>query len=302
MGVLLGASGPASVASQPHIVQQRRRVLTKAGTVSGLSSAFSCSEKANLSMNVVWRCPNIGDEQQCPFFLWVDHEAAAKDWLKISQLPPFPQTPTKTGVSCNEPQTPKSPYTRSKRKMISRDTNCDDNGNCGNQNLDRSEDSLQPTMVPDDPFMPPRQDPEHTRKVARTGTLSTPGQRFTERLESCTVSAMTPPATQDHQSASNNMASRSRLVQSLAMSPTPGQHNDTTDLGLGEESDLTTTILDLIRSDNLGLKVSTEMRLRHAIGLKLDVSEIKLRRYRETISELYKRLHELEAVVQQVQV
>lgn len=57
------------------------------------------------------------------------------------------------------------------------------------------------------------------------------------------------------------------------------------------------SVLELIRSDNLELKVSTEMQLRHEIGLKLDVSETKLRRSKETISELRKRIDELETMV-----
>jgi hypothetical protein len=57
-------------------------------------------------------------------------------------------------------------------------------------------------------------------------------------------------------------------------------------LNLTEELDPTTTILELIRTDCAKLKASTEMRLRHEIGLTLDVGDTKLRRRDVTISEL----------------
>ena len=63
------------------------------------------------------------------------------------------------------------------------------------------------------------------------------------------------------------------------------------------DSDLTTTVLELIRSENIELKASTEMQMRHEIGLRLDVDGTKVRRYEETIRELRKRLDEMETMV-----
>jgi len=151
-------------------------------------------------------------------------------------------------------------------------------------------------MAPDDPFTHSRQHSEHTRKAARTSTLSTPGQRFIERLESRTVSLPTPKS-RDRMSACNDTASQPRLLQSLDTSPTPGRFNDRTNLNPDGESDLTTTVLELIRSDNPKLKASTELQLRHKIGMKLDVGETKLRRSEETISALRSRLDEMETTV-----
>jgi hypothetical protein len=206
--------------------------------------------------------------------------------LKIARLPPVPQIPTKTGVTCDKldpstvsglkdqhslPQLPETSFTKAKRKRASRDiTNHDDSDDNCDRNLDVYESSLQPTMAPDDPFTHSRQHSEHTRKAARTSTLSTPGQRFIERLESRTVSLPTP---------------------------TPGRFNDRTNLNPDEESDLTMTVLELIRSDNPKLKAFTELQLRHKIGTKLDVGETKLWRYEETISALRNRLDEMETTV-----
>jgi hypothetical protein len=92
-------------------------------------------------------------------------------------------------------------------------------------------------------------------------------------------------------SACNDTASQ------LDTSPTPGRFNDRTNLNPDGESDLTTTVLELIRSDNPKLKASTELQLRHKIGMKLDVGETKLRRSEETISALRNRLDEMETTV-----
>jgi len=58
--------------------------------------------------------------------------------------------------------------------------------------------------------------------------------------------------------------------------------------------DLIIIVLELIRSDNPELN---KVQLRYEIDLRLDISETKLRRYKETITELYKRLDEIETIV-----
>jgi hypothetical protein len=75
LGISKG-NGTASVGSQRRFGQPRKIVPTRAGNVC---RPFSKS----LLERVVWRCPNIKDGQseqhhECPFFLWEDHEAAAK--------------------------------------------------------------------------------------------------------------------------------------------------------------------------------------------------------------------------------
>jgi len=92
------------------------------------------------------------------------------------------------------------------------------------------------------------------------------------------------------------MASQPRLPQ-LDTSPTPGRFSDLAGLSHLREPDLTTTVLDLVRAEYPNLKASTEMQIRHEIGLALDVGETKLRRYEGTIAELSKRVDELETMV-----
>lgn len=217
--------------------------------------------------------------------------------MKTLELPPRPKTPTKTGVKIGDldsgsllssrdqhrsPQFLETPFTKAKRKAAPKDVNeIDDDYN--NRNLDANV---------SDPFTYSHQTPESAGKAARTFAISTPGQKFIERH---TVSLPTPTS-RDHMHSGNTMASRVTL-QPLDASPTPYRFNDRASLDSREESDLSTTVLDLIRADYPKLKASTEMQIRHEINLALDVAEAKLRRHEATISELHKKVDELEEMV-----
>ncbi|CZR66097.1 uncharacterized protein PAC_15998 [Phialocephala subalpina] len=250
-----------------------------------------------------WRCHEVNDKQ-CLFFLWVEHEAAAKEWLNTSQLSLAPRTPTKTNddlptISGSKehdslPQLPETPFTKAKRKRVFGDiAHYNDNVDSRSRNL--ASDG-GPTMTLEDPFVHSCELLEHARKVARTPTVSTPGRHFTEMLRSRTVSLPTPNS-RDHMSADNMMASQPRLLPSRNTSPTPGRFNNRASLNPEGESDLIATVLELIRSDGLELEASTELQLRHEIGLVLDVGRAKVGRYQETITELRKRLDEVEKMV-----
>ena len=94
-----------------------------------------------------------------------------------------------------------------------------------------------------------------------------------------------------------NTAGKMELPRSSDISPTPNRVKDGAILKLQKESDLATTVLKLLRSDNLKLRAATETQLRLEIGLRLDMDATKLRRYEETISELYNKVDELETMV-----
>src|SRR5277367_6248943 len=113
------------------------------------SSVFSVAI-ANSSI-LVWRCSKV-DDGQCAFFLWVDHEAGAKEWLNTSQLPPAPQTPTKTRVEHDGPDAlPRlleTPFTKAKRKEATRDvTNYDSNDANDSRNANAYKSPLQPATA-----------------------------------------------------------------------------------------------------------------------------------------------------------
>ena len=163
------------------------------------------------------------------------------------------------------PQLPDTPFTKAKRKRESKD-------------------------------FAGRDCSEHTDKAARTPTDPAPNQHFTDRLKSNTISFPTPSSL-DHMSAGNKMTSQPRLLKSIDESPTPIRFIDRSSLNPERDLDLSTTILELLHSDSVRLKASTELQLRHEIRLQLNVGETKLRAYEETISELRKRIDDLETSV-----
>jgi hypothetical protein len=61
---------------------------------------------------------------------------------------------------------------------------------------------------------------------------------------------------------------------------------------------LATVIIALVLADGVNLKVSTEIQIRHEIGLRVDVYESRIKRYEECVSELRERLVDLEEVLQ----
>ena len=102
------------------------------------------------------------------------------------------------------------------------------------------------------------------------------------------------PHSRDHRSASSRSLAELRRAQLRDTSPTPSRFVATNSAILAEESDLTTRIVALIRSDNPDLKITTQMQLQHEIDLELDLSAATLLRYENTIGTLYKRVAELE--------
>jgi hypothetical protein len=198
-----------------------------------------------------------------------------------------------------------TPFTKAKRKAVLEDTTEEDNIYDNDENahraLDVSRGTDRPVTALADPFTPQRQPLERTGKVAKTSNISTPSQQFTERLKGNATSLPTPPSMKQT-SLGNTTASNLQDFSALDVSPTPIRSSDRSSPTLTresskEESDLTKTILETLRSDNIKLKASTEMQLRHEIELKLDVDNTTLRRYKETISKWGKRIDELEDIV-----
>lgn len=219
----------------------------------------------------------------------------------------MPETPEKTSGKLDDPESGahsgsrdhqaqllETPFTKAKRKAVPRDiTNDQINDDYNDLNLYANEGSHQHLTALDDPFTSPNQHLERTGKAPRTSTSTTPGQHFAERLKNYTISSPTPKS-RDHKSPSETMASE---PQQRETSPTPARFNDSGILNPEEESDLAAKVLDLVRADFPNLKASTELEIRHEIGLALDMGETKLRRYEVTIRELMKRVDELETMV-----
>ncbi len=246
--------------------------------------------------SLVWTCPK-DKKNQCRFFVWVEHEAEAKEWLKRSNPQSVPKTPTRKGLESDDPRTPAmglsdlpklldTPFTKAKRKPVSREA-LDEHENKGprNQNLDDSEGYMQDNAAMGSP----------SRKATKAARFSTPGQTFNEKLTACSVPLPTPDS--GSRPVGERMASEPRLRQPVEISPTPARLNSAMALRGDRKADLTTTVLKLIRSDSVELKESTELQIRHEIDLELDLNAARMQRYEETISKLYKRLDALETTV-----
>jgi hypothetical protein len=222
----------------------------------------------------------------------------------------MPETPTKSALKSDgpgsntlsgmrdqdaSPQSIETPFTKAKRKAAPRDiTHNEVKDDTNPRNLDANEGPLQPLSALGDPFAYSPQSLDRTGKAARTSAITTPGQQFAERLKDCIISSPTPKS-RDHLPPTETIGFQ---PQQRETSPTPGRFNDRASLHLERESDLATKVLDLIRADNPGLKGSTELQIRHEIGLALDMGETKLRRHDAEISDLRKRVDELETMVE----
>ncbi|MCJ1380565.1 hypothetical protein MMC17_003673 [Xylographa soralifera] len=246
-----------------------------------------------------WRCPKYNE--QCAFFLWVEHEAQARAWLEVSQPQFPPQTPTSTekgaeadhrhrsmnGASGDRPissQTPQNPFASTKRTMMSNETpDVDTEKDSRDTTLDGDEGSSQGTINADGP----------TRKRVRISSRLSPPRNLPEGMESGGTFLPTPTS-RESRAASRHSLAEARLRQLRDTSPTPRRFIATESTILGEDADLTAKVVNLIHADNLELRASTEMQLRHEIDLELDLSKATLRRYENTIYTLYKRVDDLE--------
>lgn len=233
---------------------------------------------------------------QCAFVLWVDHEAAAKEWLKAAQFSSDLETPTKAGTNRDGTgsvgQSFETPFTKAKRKAVTTD-NVDDNTNDdqGNDNANANGVSPLPAATAD-----LRELPERTQKATKVSAASKPGQSFIDRLQGRWPPLPTPES-RDQLTLDEAVITASRQPLQRETSPTPARFHGVLGVNFSEDSDLITKILELVRADNPKLKASTEMQLRHEAGLAIDMNETKLRRCDVTISELQKRVDELETMV-----
>lgn len=196
-----------------------------------------------------------------------------------------------------------TPWTKATTKRkIGGNVELDDTEDYPPQNLEGNQGSLDSTIRIGDPFTNSGETPNRARKAARTPIPSTPSRQFTQRLKRCRAPSPTP-SSQDHLAVVNSIIAQPQRPQSvLTSSSTPCGTTSRIGVSGDQESDLTTAVLELIHSEGLELSVSTELKLRHKIGLVLDVGQAKLRRYEETISELHRKLNDQEQGSEKVHV
>lgn len=174
-----------------------------------------------------------------------------------------------------------TPWTLSKRKPVSREVSDEDeNGGPSNRNDDGDE--LQEFEDIDTP----------SKKAAKVARFSTPGQTSRDGLKNAAESLPTP----DTGEQAVDPAKNSSLRRSNGTSPPP-QLEHAIILNNERRSDLTTAVIRLIRSENIELKESTEIQIRHEIDMELKLNQTKERSYKGTISKLSARLDQLENMV-----
>lgn len=221
------------------------------------------------------------------------HEAAAKEWLKISQPEPNFQTPRKTPAQSDDKSRPlietptktignepdsleiETPFTKAKRRKVTIDATKSDRDN--------------------DPFRTAGAQETPPSKPLQVPLFSTSVQCFAEKLKFGTDPL--PTSDPEHKPAASNANSTEQLADISGTSSTSARSKNLAGFGLEMESSLASTVLELIRSDKVDLKPSTEIQIRHEIDLVVDLGNTKVQRYQETISKLHERVDELEQIV-----
>lgn len=175
-----------------------------------------------------------------------------------------------------------TPFTKAKRrrKVPTDDSTSNGSRSANDQSGTGGDDPFQTSMAPESPS-----------KSLKTSLLSTPTQRFADKLKIGSTPLLV--SNQDVISTKN----AKQTAQELGPSPIFTRAKGMVIPVLEGESSLTTTVLGLIRSDNVELKPSTEIQIRHEIDLAVDISKAKVQRYEETISKLHGRVDELEQMI-----
>lgn len=129
-----------------------------------------------------------------------------------------------------------------------------------------------------------------SRKAAKTNSLSTPGGRKSRRV------ALPPtPETLDR---GKRKAVEAAPVEEANTSPTTRPPKDSPTTRTGQQvSDLTTRVMNLLREENLDLKGSTELLIRHEIDEELDLNATKVKSRERTISRMAEKIDELETKI-----
>jgi hypothetical protein len=122
--------------------------------------------------------------------------------------------------------------------------------------------------------------------------------RTPTRSSEVPVVSLPTPNSGDSTIARKNVAFGWQRQKLLDASPTPSRFNDA-GFGFTEHDDMTTRVIKLLRSNNIELKASTEVQLRHMISSEVGAYEIKLQKSGEAILELGRRLNELESACAQ---
>ena len=224
---------------------------------------------------------------RCGFFLW-DEEAKPREAAVLldnsrSEPPPTPQTPlkpvantgyltpqTETGARPKSPDTV-TPYTPSKTSGLAEASLQTVRASANSSAQDDSEEEFYDWPLTDDDdllkvvasassqaVMPP---PETPRKAVKTDTLSTPGKRMFEEIDSGTPVVWSTPDSVKREDdvftapATNGKTTSLFLPNTPQDTPTPVRFKDIP-LMHGGDSSLTTEIMTTLESAQISLPIS----------------------------------------------
>lgn len=212
--------------------------------------------------------------------------------------PQPPETPTRKGKGTGDETTkrPETPWTKAKRKPVSREVS----DGSGDENEEPSKEKDGSGGDGDEEGESREGMNSPSRKAAKTTKSSTPGQSFIETMNNA-GGALPTPDTNNKGKAIVDLTvftdSEAGPSNAIATSPTPARFNNPIIPRDEKKSDLASTVIKLLRSENVELKESTEMQLRDEIEVGVAVMEMKLKKYQETLKMIYRRLDELENTV-----
>lgn len=187
----------------------------------------------------------------------------------------------------------------SKRKSVSRHASNEENGLPSGipfYDLTGSDGEDEPSSSP-------------SKKARKANRLSRPGQTFNDQMS--TTGGLPTPDT----GKQNDNGGAIRLpIHSMSPSPTPRLHpaikrepatrlepaarlDPAINLHRERRSNLASEVIRLLRSEEVELKESTELMIRHEIELETDLHDAKVNRYEASISRMSDRLDELEELV-----
>ena len=232
---------------------------------------------------VVWTCSRAReDPEHCSFWIWVDDEVEAKEWLTKHERVETPETPPKVVLP---PRLPETPWTKARRKLSWREASGEDE-NGGSSKRKGDGDRVQVLGGDEGSEYSP------SRKVPKFSELTTPGcHPFMDKLKEA-APPLTPDTLDPKKGKSIEEASIQQANTLRRPSPLTDNSKDCTIRGI---PNLASRVLRLIREDNLELKGSTELLIRHEIEVELGLNVTKVASCERTILRMAERINKLES-------
>jgi hypothetical protein len=258
------------------------------------------------NLNPDWRCRK-NETERCSLYIWDSDLPTAKVWLAEHGPPPHPllepQTPkgkAKEAIGSNikswqNPWTlAKSSNAKRKAKLIVGEVSDEEeNGGLSGNGIVVTPDTESDEMV-GDPHSP-------SRKATKRSRQDTPGKVLSEAVitQNAANSLPTPdtakPSHSDQEQINLASSPDSRKLREIAEASV--RLGEVIDLTTETTSDLTTAVLDELKSAKVHLKESTKAYVAHLIDTEMELHDSRMRRCKVTMAKMKKRLDEMESAL-----